>query len=153
EHDRLGVLETDVAHVDRNPGDVRGEGVALLLRHRAGAEVDVVRAQGDPGELRVGVGVLDREAPTGQHRLARRRGQTASGDRRGAGPRARLELTGLRVAHQRGRQSIGLAGPGERETVLVGDPLLVDLRVVAGEATHDLPATVVDADRGAGGVV
>ena len=49
-------------------------------------------------------------------------------------------------------RSVGL-GVAEREAVLVADPLLVDLGVVAGEATHHLAATVVDADRGTAGVV
>ena len=39
------------------------------------------------------------------------------------------------------------------EAVLVGDLLLVDLGVVAGQAAQDDAAAHVDADRGAGGVV
>ncbi len=50
-------------------------------------------------------------------------------------------------------EAVGLVGPAEREAVLVGDPLLVDLGVVTGEAAHHLAAAVVDPDRRAAGVV
>ena len=52
------------------------------------------------------------------------------------------------VAHLRVAQPVLEGGVGEGEAVLVGDPLLVDLGVVAGQAAHHLAAAVVDADRG-----
>ena len=48
---------------------------------------------------------------------------------------------------------VALSGVGERETVLVGDPFLVDFRIIAGETTHHFAAAVIDTDRRAGGVV
>ena len=63
------------------PDDVRGQEVQLLVRVRAGPEVDVVGAGRDPGELGVGVGVLDGQPAAGAARRCR------SPPARPAGPR------------------------------------------------------------------
>src|SRR5690606_20716822 len=73
-------------------------------------------------------------------------------DREGLGPRGGAELAVL-VTHLGVGQPLLAAGVGEGEAVLVADPLLVDLRLVAGESAHDLAPTVVDADRSTAGVV
>src|SRR5690606_20161231 len=100
---------------------------------------------------------LGGDPSAGQHRAGAGRGEATGcdGERLGPGRRAQLTVatvldpvTDLRVG-----EAVRGAGVAEREAVLVGDPLLVDLRVVAGEATHDLAAAVVDADRGAARVV
>ena len=107
-------------------------------------------AQGVAGEGGVRLRVLQGQSPTGQHAHRTGTGQALSGDGDGLQPGRRPELAVL-TDHRRGEPVTD--GVAEAEAVLVGDPLLVDLRVVAGETTHDLAAAVVDADRGAAGVV
>ena len=65
-------LEVGVGDRHRPARDGGGEEVRLLVGVRAAAEVDVVGAQHDPGELGVGVGVLERRPG---RRPARRRGR------------------------------------------------------------------------------
>ncbi len=79
-------------------------------------------------------------------------GQPAGGDCEGLRPRRRTQLAVV-ATNKRVSEPVGGGRVVEREPVLVSDPLLVDLGVVAGEATHHLAATVVDADRSAAGVV
>ena len=56
------------------------------------------------------------------------------------------ELTGVLVTYQGAGEPVGQAGPGEAEPVLVGDPLLVDLGVVARQAAQHDTAAHIDAD-------
>ena len=108
-------------------------------------------AEGDPCERAVGEGVLGGEPATGQDPGVAGLCETARGDGERLGPGGRAELAVL--------SDPGVADPvvgvevAEREAVLVGDPLLVDLGVVAGQAAHHLAAPVVHPDRGAAGVV
>ena len=80
------------------------------------------------------------------------RGEPAGCDVEGVFPGRRHELA-RRVAHERVRQAVRAALPPEGETVLVGDPVLVDLRVLPRQPAQDLAAPVVDADGRARGVV
>ena len=129
------------------------EELGLLAGVRAGAEVDVVGAEGEPGELGVRVGVLERQPAAGQHAgLAARLRQALGGDAQRLRPGRGLQHAVL-VTDQRVGEPVGLGGVGERPAALVAVPLLVDLRVVAGEAAGDLAAPVVGALRAAGGAV
>ena len=67
-----GLLQVGVADADAAPGHARGQELLLLGRVRAGPHVDVVGVQGHPGELGVGVGVLEGQPPAGQHADAAR---------------------------------------------------------------------------------
>ena len=156
----VGTLEVGVgrgAVARAGEHDVGGEEGRLLGRERPGAEVDVVGAEGCPGELRVGVAVLGGDPAAGQHPHATGRGETArrDGERLGPGGRAQLTVSAVLdpVADLRVAEPVTRRGVVEGEAVLVGDPLLVDLGVVAGEAAHHLAAPVVHADRGTTGVV
>ena len=80
---RRGRRQVVVGHrtvIRGHADDVRSEEVQLLSGVRPGAEVDVVGAQRDPGELGVGEGVLHRQPATGQDPYARvARGQQSLG--------------------------------------------------------------------------
>ena len=113
---------------------------------RAGAEVDVVGLQGDPGELRVRVGVLDGQPATGQHRCAvavTRVPQPLGGGAQRVGPGRLFQLAGLGVADQRTPDAILGFEIAEGEAALDAEPFLVDLGVVAGQLAHDLAAPEV----------
>ena len=62
-----GLLQVGVADADAAAGHARGQELLLLGRVRTGPHVDVVGVQGHPGELGVGVGVLEGQPPAGQH--------------------------------------------------------------------------------------
>ncbi len=67
-------------------------------------------------------------------------------------PRGRAEHA-LVIAHQGGGQPVRLGGVGERPPSLVAVPLLVHLRIVAGQAAGDHAAPVVGALAAAGRAV
>ncbi len=69
--------------------DLGGEERGLLRRERTGAEVDVVGAEGDAGELAVGVAVLGGDPAAGQHGGRAGVGEPAGGDGEGLGPATR----------------------------------------------------------------
>jgi hypothetical protein len=129
---------------------VRGEEVQLLGGVRAGAEVDVVRAGGDAGELGVGVGVFDGQPAAGQHAdpALTGRQQSLGGHPQRLGPRG-LGEHAVRTAHHRARDPSLRGEVAEGEPALVVDPLLVDLGVVAGQPAHHRAAAAVRADRAA----
>ena len=79
--DRGRGLEVGVGHRHRPARDRGGEELRLLVGVRAAAEVDVVGAQHDPGELGVGVGVLERRPAADQHAGARRPPRSGRGRR------------------------------------------------------------------------
>ena len=89
-----GLLQVGVADADALPRHARGQELLFLGRVRPGPHVDVVGVQGHPGELGVGVGVLEGQPAAGQH----------AGPARGLG-------RGIRVAR---RQQ---AGRGHRQRV------------------------------------
>ena len=62
-----GLLQVGVADADAAPGHARGQELLLLGRVRPGPQVDVVGVQRHPGELGVGVGVLEGQPAAGQH--------------------------------------------------------------------------------------
>ena len=98
----------------------------------------------DAGELRVRVGVLERHAAAGQHAHAAAVAGRAQALGRGTvAPRSSARAAARRACRRAaGRRTSGVAMrsgdglPAEPEPVLVGDPLLVDRRVVAGEPPH-----------------
>ena len=157
EQDLAGPLQVAVGDgAQAGSGHSGGQEGVLLQAVGAHALVDVVGAQDGTGETGPGPGVLQGEAATGQEPHSPVGGgarQSLGGDVQGVGPGGGDELTGLLVAHERHGEAVGLGGPGEGETVLVGDPLLVDLGVVAGQVAQDDAAAHVDADGRAGGVV
>ncbi|AFR09764.1 hypothetical protein B005_2616 [Nocardiopsis alba ATCC BAA-2165] len=144
--DRRRLLQGRVVHVHRGSGDTGGQEGGLLLGVLAGAGVHVVGVQGDAGELGVGVGVLVAEAAPHQHTdVAARGGQPLRGHADRLGPGGELQGPGVLVTDQRPGEPVGLRGVGERPAALVAVPLLVHLRVVAGEPAGDLAAAVVGA--------
>ena len=133
------------------PATCAARNVGLLGRVRPGPEVDVVGAQHHPGELRVGVGVLDGRAG---RRRARRRRRAAAASPRGRdverlrpGRRLAASPSSSRTSGVVMRSPRG--GVLERPAALVAVPLLVDLRVVAGQPAQHLSAPVVGALRAA----
>ena len=62
QQDGPGLLEIAERRTEAGAGHRGGQEVGLLGGVRQGPEVDVVGAEGDPGELRVRVGVLERSA-------------------------------------------------------------------------------------------
>ena len=153
EDDGRRLLEIAIRDGQVRGGDVRGQEVGLLGGVHAGPEVDVVGAQHGAREHAVRERVLGGQASARQHADAAFGSSQPSGcDGQGGRPRCRLQLAVL-VPHERVAQAVVLRRPGEAEPVLVGDPLLVDLGVVAGEPAHDLAAPVVDADGRAARVV
>ena len=112
----------------------------------AGAEVDVVGVQHHSGELRVGVGVLEGAAAADQHTGAAR---AAAARPAAATPMAsdhdadRSLPSSSRTCGVVIRSPLG--GVGERPAALVAVPLLVDLRVVTGQAAQHLSAPVIGA--------
>ncbi|CAM3971119.1 hypothetical protein NORO109296_15625 [Nocardiopsis rhodophaea] len=104
--------------------------------------------QRDPGELGVRVGVLQGETSPGEDgrppggarplQAARRHGHRL-------GPGGDLQSAGPLVADEGTLEPVGLGGVRERPPALVAVPLLVDLRVVPGQAAGDFAAAVVGA--------
>ena len=83
------------------PATSDGQELGLLVAVRPDAEVDVVGAQHDSGELRVGVGVLDGAPAADEHAGAARRGrQTRRRHREGLRPGRGPQLAVV-VADQR----------------------------------------------------
>ena len=114
----------------RGPATLRGEEGQLLGRRRTGAEVDVVRAERDPGELGVRVGVLLGEPSAGQHADAAAVESLAPARSRPArAPRASSldKLAGSSSRTSGVEQPVGLRRVVERPAALVAVPLLVDL--------------------------
>ena len=152
QQDRAGRLQIGVG--DSSPGarHVVGQEFGLLRAVVTGPEVDVVGAQDGPGELRVGVRILLRQPPARQNTgRAARCLQAADGHVDGLRPGGRTQhrRSGARrrdVADQRPGEPVVGPGVGEGEPVLVSDPLLVDLRVVARQSAHHQAATVVHPD-------
>ena len=121
------------------PSPAAGDGVAeerlLLGRVRAGAEVDVVGAERDPGEL-----ARTRRRPRRSARppastptppAARAAARPARGDVQGLGPGGDPQLAGLLVADHGVLEPVGGGLPGEGPAALVAVPVLVDRRVLA----------------------
>ena len=163
QEDRAGLLlrlEADQQHRARRlqvgEGDAlsgAGHGmdqeVGLLVGVGPSPEVDVVRTQHHSGELRVAVGVLQGEPATGEHAgpvaerergpLRRSAGRLQAADRYvdrlrpGRGPEH------ASLAYQRPGQPVLTPPVREGVPVLIGDPLLVDLRVVPGHPAHHGP--------------
>ena len=124
---------------------------ALLVGGGTGTEVDRVGADDRARELRPRPGVLEGEVAAGQEAHGRARLLQALADaveRVGPGGGDQLAV----LTHERVGQAVNLV-PFEGEAVLVGDPLFVDLGVVAAHATHDLAAAHILADRTARRVV
>ena len=76
--------------------DLGRRGRRLLGRERPGAEVDVVGAEGDAGELAVGEGVLGGQPAAGQHRRRAGLGEPAGGDGERLRPGGRAQLAARR---------------------------------------------------------
>ncbi|GAA5615746.1 hypothetical protein Spla01_06963 [Streptomyces platensis] len=145
-----GVRDTPAVQVTAAAGDPGRQEVGFLGAVHPGPEIDVVGAQRDPGELGVGVGVLDGQPAAGQYAGAPLgRGQPAGRRLQGSGPARRLQFAGLRVAHEGVLQPVALLRVPEGEPPLVADPLLVDLGVVGRQPPHDLAAPVVRTGRAA----
>ena len=146
------------------PGHAGGQELLLLGRVRPRPHVDVVGVEGHPRELRVGVGVLQRQPSAGQDADTARtgeageglsvagRGEPGGGHRQRVRPGRRDEHSGL-VPDQRRGQPVGLGRVGERPPALVAVPLLVDGRILASQPARDPAAPDVGALPAAGGAV
>ncbi len=148
-------LEVGVGDIS-SPGDNCGQELRLLGGVRTRAHVHVVRAEDHPGELRIGVGILQREPSTGQHTHATGvagNPQTLGGALERLRPGRGNQLTGLLVTDQRREDAVCLGGVGERPPTLVAIPLLVDLRILTRQPPHHLAAPPVGALGAAGGAV
>src|SRR5674476_244738 len=99
---------------------------------RAGAKIDVIRAERNAREFRIGVGVFGGQAAARKDAdFAFGGGEAPGSDRECRGPRRWFELAGLGIAYKRAGQPVRLSGIREREAILVGDPLFVNLGIVA----------------------
>ena len=148
-------FEVVVGHIEEATGDVRTQERELFVGVHAGAEVDVVRAERHPRELRVGVGVLDGQAASDEHAdtgAVPSCCETRGGSAQRLGPRRRNEFA-VAVANQRRVEPVGRGGVAEGPPALVAVPLLVNLRIDAGQAPQHLAATVVVALLAARGAV
>ena len=144
-------LQVRVRGLEAGARHVGGQERTLFLAGATRTEVDRVGADDGASELRPGPGVLESQVAAGQEADGRTRLLEALADAvKRVGPGGRNQLAVL--ANERGGQAINLV-PFEGEAVLVGDPLFVDLGVVAAHATHDLAAAHVLTDRGARRVV
>ena len=144
-------LQIGVRDIEAGARHVGGQEGTLFLARATRTEVDRVGTDDGARELRPGPGVLEGEVAAGQEAHGRTRLLQALADAvERVGPGGGNELAIL--AHERVGQAIDLV-PFEGEAVLIGDPLFVDLGVVAAHATHDLAAAHVLADRGARRVV
>jgi hypothetical protein len=118
----------------------------------AGSEVDVVRAQHRSCELGVGVGVLQRQPTSGQDTDRAPSCLEASYRdinrlRPGRWPEH------LAVSNQRTDEAVFAVTVAMREAILVGDPFLVDVRIVPGQAPHHLATSMIDPDCRAAGIM
>ena len=146
-----GALQVGVRDVEAGARHVGSQERTLFLAGATRTEVDRVGSDDGARELRPGPGVLEGEVAAGQEAHGRTRLLQALADAvQRVGPGGGNELAVL--AHERVGQAIDLV-PFEGEAVLIGDPLFVDLGVVAAHATHDHAAAHVLADRGARRVV
>ena len=151
QQDLPGALQVGVRDVEAGARHVGSQERTLFLAGATRTEVDRVGADDGARELRPCPGVLEGEVAAGQEAHGRTRLLEALADAvERVGPGGGNELAIL--AHERVGQAIDLV-PFEGEAVLIGDPLFVDLGVVAAHATHDLAAAHVLADRGARRVV
>ncbi len=145
-----GVREAPAPEIPAPAGDPGRQEVGLLGAVHPCPEVDVVRVQRDPGELGVGVGVLDGQPAAGQDAgAAPGGGQPPGRGLQGVRPARRFQFAGLPVAYQRVLQPVPLLRVAEGKPPLVADPLLVDLGVVGGQPPQDLAAPVVRTGRAA----
>ena len=147
EQDHRRRLQIGVAGRDQLARDPSRQELRLLAGVRAGAEVDVVGAQHDSGELGVGVSVFDGQPATRQH----------TGTAGCCGEP--LDGRGHRMRPRRGHQrAVGAADQGSGDPVtprgvvegppaLVAVPLFVDLGLVAGQPPQHLASAVVGALR------
>src|SRR5215218_8395980 len=118
----------------------------------AGPEVDVVRAEHSPRELGIAVCVFHRQPPSGQYPDRASGGfETAYGNVNRLRPRGWAEH--IAVPDERTSEAVFAVPVPMSEAILVGDPFLVDGRIVPGQATHHLAAAVIDTDRRAAGVM
>ena len=145
QHHRCG-LQVGVADGIGRPATRAARNSASSAECGRAAEVDVVGAQHDSGELGVGVGVLDGDPAADQHAGAPpERRQPARP------PRRAPPTTTPAAARRRRRAPAGVVirspmrGVGEGPAALVAVPLLVDLRVVAGQPAQHHAAAVVGA--------
>ena len=146
-----GALQVRVRGLEAGARHVGGQEGTLFFAGATRTEVDRVGADDGARELRPCPGILEGEVAAGQEAHGRTRLLEALTDAvKRVGPRGGNQLAVL--AHERGGQAIDLV-PFEGEAVLVGDPLFVDLGVVAAHATHDLAAAHVLTDRRARRVV
>ncbi len=131
-------LQVRVRGLEAGARHVGGKERTLFLAGATRTEVDRVGADDGARELRPGPGVLEGEVAARQEAHGRTRLLEALTDAvKRVGPGGRNQLAVL--ANERGGEAINLV-PFEGEAVLVGDPLFVDLGVVAAHATHDLAA-------------
>src|SRR5688500_15865511 len=108
-------------------------------------EVDVVRAEHSPRELGIAVCVFQRQPAPGQHP------DRASGGLEAAyGNVDRLRPGGwpehIAVPDERIAEAVFAVPVPMSEAILVGDPFLVDGRIVPGQAAHHLATAVIDPD-------
>ena len=144
-------LQVRVRGLEAGARHVGGQEGTLFFSGATRTEVDRVGADDGARELGPCPGVLEGEVAAGQEAHGRTRLLEALADAvERVGPGGGNQLAVL--ANERGGQAIDLV-PFEGEAVLVGDPLFVDLGVVAAHATHDLAAAHVLTDRGARRVV
>ena len=114
--------------------------------------IDGIGSHDGACELRPCPSIFKAQAATGKETnlITGKSGKCAVDTIQGIRPRGRDKLTVL--ANERSIKALG-ARPPEGKTVLVGDPLFVDLGIISSEASHNFTAANIHADRATGGIV
>src|SRR5688572_13791126 len=115
-------------------------------------EVDVVRAQYRTRELGIAVRVFQRQPTPGQYPdRASGRLEAAYGNVNRLGPGGRPEH--IAVPDERVGEAVLTVPVAVSEAILVGNPFLIDVWIVARQTSHHLATSVIDPDRRAAGVM
>src|SRR5699024_4234720 len=123
------ILDLGVGNTEAGSDNGRTEESIFFLGGNAGAEVDVVVTEDGASKLRVRVGIFERETTAGQDAGGTYLLEAACRNIHGVRPGRGNEFT-VFVADVRDLEAVLAILPAERETVLIGNPLFVDLRVV-----------------------
>ena len=114
--------------------------------------IDGIGSHDGARELRPCPSIFEAQAATGKETnlLTGKSAKCAVDTIQGIRPRGRDKLTVL--ANERSIEALG-ARPPEGKTVLVGDPLFVDLGIISSKASQNFTTANIHADRATGSIV
>ena len=144
------IFKVGVGDAKTRASNLRSQERGLFIGNRTNASVNRIGADDSASELAPCPGIFETQATAGQEARLIRSFETLTDTVKSIRPRGRNQCAVF--ANQRGGQAILLV-PLESEAILVGDPLFVDLRIVAGHTTDNLTATDIDAERRTGSIM